>query len=111
MIAFVFAYTYYLIEYLIPGSFHLLHRDVSFLTYSRNLAELMYFSFVTLLSIGFGDITPIGDIAQTFVIIEGIIGQFYIAILVARIVSVYALFDDKDLLTKALKAVKRRKKT
>ena len=110
MIAFVFAYMYYLVEYLIPGSFNLITRDVSFITYSRNLAELMYFSFVTLLTIGFGDITPIGNLAQTVVIIEGIIGQFYIAILVARIVSVYAFFNDKDLLKQVAAGIKPRKK-
>lgn len=110
MIAFVFAYMYYLIEYLMPGSFQLIHRDVSFVTYSNNLAELMYFSFVTLLTIGFGDITPLGDVAQTVVIMEGIIGQFYIAILVARIVSVYAFFNDARLLQKALEGTKWRRR-
>ena len=108
LIAFLFAYVYYLIEFLIPGSFHLISRDITFVTYSRNLSEMMYFSFVTLLTIGFGDITPKGDISQTMVIIEGIIGQFYIAILVARIVSVYSFYSDKKLLAKALKGVRKK---
>lgn len=103
MFAFLFAYIYYLIEYIVPGSFHLIHRDVSFITYSRNLSQMMYFSFVTLLTIGFGDITPILNFGQTAVVIEGIIGQFYIAILVARIVSVYSLPAQKRMLEKALK--------
>jgi hypothetical protein len=90
MIAFVFAFAYYLVEYFLPGSFQLITRDVSFVTYSRNLSQMMYFSFVTLLTIGFGDITPLGDVAQTLVVIEGIIGQFYVAILVARIVLAYS---------------------
>ena len=76
LIAFLFAFSYYLLEYLLPGSFHLINRDVSFVTYSRNLSQMMYFSFVTLLTIGFGDITPIKDISQTVVILEGIVGQF-----------------------------------
>ena len=103
MIAFLFAYAYYLTEYLLPGSFHLAFRDVSFITFSRNLSQMMYFSFVTLLTIGFGDITPLGDISQTLVVIEGIVGQFYIAILVARIVSVYAIYSDKNLLARTKK--------
>lgn len=109
MIAFLFAYAYYLIEYLLPGSFQLLFRDVSFVTFSRNLSQMMYFSFVTLLTIGYGDITPLGDISQTLVVIEGIIGQFYIAILVARIVSVYSLYSDKKLLKNALKNIRQGK--
>ncbi len=92
MFAFFFAYLYYLIEFLLPGSFNLLVRDVSFVTYSRNLSQMMYFSFITLLTIGFGDITPLRDIAQSCVIMEGIVGQFYVAILVARIVSVYSMY-------------------
>jgi voltage-gated potassium channel len=97
MIAFVFAYIYYMIEYLIPGSFHLIARDENFVLFSRNFSEMMYFSFITLLTIGFGDITPLLDLSQTVVVVEGIIGQFYIAILVARIVSVYSISSDKRL--------------
>ncbi len=103
MIAFLFAYIYYFIEYIVPGSFHLIQRDVSFATYSRNLSQMMYFSFVTLLTIGFGDITPILNFGQTAVVIEGIIGQFYIAILVARIVAVYSLPAEKKMLEDILK--------
>lgn len=109
MIAFFFAYIYYLIEYIIPGSFHLISRDVSFITFSRNLSEMMYFSFVTLLTIGYGDITPTLNVSQTTVVVEGIIGQFYVAILVARIVSVYSFFAERDLLKKAIKKVSVKK--
>jgi voltage-gated potassium channel len=103
MIAFLFAYIYYLIEYLVPGSFRLIERDLSFVTFSRNLSQMMYFSFVTLLTIGFGDITPLLNYGQTAVVIEGIIGQFYVAILVARIVAVYSIPAEKKMLQEALK--------
>jgi hypothetical protein len=91
IVAFTFAYIYLLIEFLIPGSFHLIEHDTSFLAYSRNLSQFIYFSFITLLTIGFGDISPLMDVSQTFTVLEGIIGQFYIAILVSRIVAVYSL--------------------
>lgn len=110
MIAFIFAYVYYLLEYLIPGSFHLIIRDTNFVTYSRDLSQLMYFSFITLLTIGFGDITATLDFSQTFVVLEGIIGQFYIAILVARIVSVYSILADKQLLRDFEKDLEKKKK-
>lgn len=110
MIAFVFAYTFYLIEYLVPGSFHLIDHDTSFITYSRDLSQMMYFSFVTLLTIGFGDITPLKNFSQTFVVIEGIIGQFYVAILVARIVAVYSFVADKRLVEMVLESQEEKKK-
>jgi len=109
MIAFVFAYVYYLLEFLFPGSFHLLTRDPNFVTYSRDLSQLMYFSFITLLTIGFGDITATLDISQTMVVLEGIVGQFYIAILVARIVSVYAISSDKRLVRQIEKDIGKKK--
>jgi hypothetical protein len=109
MIAFVFAYMYYLIENLIPGSFHLVYRDSSFITFSRDFSQMLYFSFVTLLTIGFGDVTPLLDLSQTMVVLEGIIGQFYVAILVARIVSVYSFYSDKRLLKNLEKDLKKKK--
>jgi hypothetical protein len=110
MIAFVFAYIYCLLEYLIPGSFHLLVRDTNFVTYSRNLCQLMYFSFITLLTIGYGDITALLDISQTIVVLQGIIGQFYVAILVARIVSIYSILADKSLINQLEENLKKKVK-
>jgi hypothetical protein len=52
---------------------------------------MLYFSFVTLLTIGFGDIVAVKDPSQTACVLEGLIGQFYIAILVSKIVAIYAL--------------------
>lgn len=91
MVAFAFAYIYYLIEYLVPGSFHFIQHKTTLFSYTEYLSEMLYFSFGTLLTIGFGDITAITSIGQTAVIIEGIIGQLYVAILVARLVSIYSL--------------------
>ena len=47
----------------------------------------MYFSLTTLSTIGFGDITPVTLQARYIAVAEGITGQFYLAILVARLVS------------------------
>lgn len=102
MVAFAFAYIYYLIEYVNPGSFHLISRVTTF-SYNEYLAEMLYYSFITLLTVGFGDITPLKDVGQTATVIEAIIGQFYIAILVARLVAVYALYNDKKALAASRK--------
>lgn len=95
MVAFGFAFTFYFLELTMPGSFLFSNFDVHGVKHTVLLSEMMYFSFVTLLCIGYGDITAFKDVAQTFAILEGIIGQFYIAILVSRLVAVYSFFEHK----------------
>jgi len=51
--------------------------------------NLLYFSFVTLASLGYGDITPVAPLARTLAYLEVVIGQFYIAILVAGLVGLF----------------------
>ncbi len=87
LVAVAFAYIFWLIEYFDPGSFFISPPHPQFDYYTQYLSELIYFSFVTLLTIGYGDIVAIKQIGQTAVILEGIIGQFYIAILVAGLIS------------------------
>ncbi|MBI1247027.1 hypothetical protein GC197_04190 [bacterium] len=53
-----------------------------------SLATLLYFSFVTMSTLGYGDITPQTDLARTLAWTQSVVGQFYLAILVARLVSV-----------------------
>ncbi len=97
LVAFIFAYIYLLLEYLQPGTFQVNGKISSFFAPERFFSYMLYFSFVTALTVGFGDIVPIQETGQTFVVIEGIIGQFYVAILVARIVSVYSLYTQKKI--------------
>jgi hypothetical protein len=47
----------------------------------------MYFSIVTLTTVGFGDVTAIHPLARSLVMLEGITGTLYPAILLARLVS------------------------
>lgn len=51
-------------------------------------AIFMYFSLTTLSTIGFGDITPVSLQARYMAVAQGITGQFYLAILVARLVGI-----------------------
>ncbi|HKU89816.1 MAG TPA: ion channel [Steroidobacteraceae bacterium] len=53
------------------------------------LIELLYFSFSTLTTIGFGDIAPLSRGAQMAAIFEGIVGTLFLAILIAKLVGVY----------------------
>jgi hypothetical protein len=48
---------------------------------------LTYFSFVTLTTLGYGDIRPVHPVARAFAVLEALTGQLYLAILLARLVS------------------------
>lgn len=52
-----------------------------------NPKEFLYFSFVTLTTVGYGDITPVYPLARSLANFEALIGQLYPAILIARLVS------------------------
>jgi len=50
-------------------------------------SDLIYFSFVTLTTLGYGDIVPVDPVARSLSNIEAILGQLYPATLLARLVS------------------------
>jgi len=54
-----------------------------------SVATGIYFSFVTLATLGYGDIVPKSDVARGLAIVEAVAGQLYLAAMVARLVSLY----------------------
>jgi voltage-gated potassium channel len=50
----------------------------------------IYYSFITLCTVGYGDIVPVSGAARMLAVMEGIAGTFYMAILVARLVSLHS---------------------
>jgi hypothetical protein len=70
-----------------------LEREQTFLVRGTasnlELTELLYFSFSTLTTIGFGDIVPLSRGAQMVAVFEGIVGTLFLAILIAKLVGVY----------------------
>ncbi len=81
----IWSIAYTVLEFLQPGSFKGMTEMVSPL---RN-PDWIYFSFVTITTLGYGDITPVTQTAKTLSFAEAIVGQFYIAVLVAGLVSAY----------------------
>jgi Ion channel len=59
----------------------------------KDPATLVYFSFVTLSTVGYGDITPLSHPARAFAFMEAIIGQIYLAVLVARLVGLHIAYS------------------
>ena len=51
------------------------------------MQELVYFSYVTQTTLGYGDISPVSGIARAIVISQSLFGQIYIAVIVARLVG------------------------
>lgn len=90
IIGLMWTYIYCSIETLVPGSF----LNESYVA-SEIFSELLYFSFVTMTTLGYGDITPQSMIAQRWVILQSIVGQFYLAIIIARSVSLYSASESK----------------
>ena len=52
---------------------------------------MAYYSFVTISTLGYGEIVPVHRVAQNWAAVEAMIGQFFIAIVIARLVSMYSI--------------------
>ena len=74
------------IERLVPGSFAL---SVQTNDYATQLQLFLYYSFITLSTLGYGDITPVTPLAQSLSITISLIGQIYLTVLVAILVGKY----------------------
>jgi len=66
----------------IPNSFNGLSAN-------SNLFDLQYFSFITLTSVGYGDISPASEAARSLVLVFALAGQLYLTILIAILVGKY----------------------
>jgi hypothetical protein len=83
LLAIMWSFIFKIIETLQPGSFftpdHILDKEGAIFT---------YYSFVTITTLGYGEITPVKDVARAFAALEAVIGQMYLVILVARLVGI-----------------------
>jgi hypothetical protein len=86
MIGLSWAFIYHAIDLTLPGAFSLSTVRAEPGDHERE-QDLAYFSFVTLTTLGYGDIAPIHRSARMFAIIEALIGQLYPATLVARLIA------------------------
>lgn len=82
-----------LIEQLHPGAFH-------FVTQPRNVDELtsklIYFSFGTITTVGFGDILPVLPFARSLAVAEAVVGQLFPAILIGALVAMAMRAEQKS---------------
>lgn len=81
LIGLIWAVAYQFVDSALPGAF------VGHVQSDKNLADWAYFSFVTLTTVGYGDITPVALGARSLAILEALVGQLYPAVIIARLVS------------------------
>jgi hypothetical protein len=89
LLALVWASIYVLLDFLRPGSFNIPAAWLMGAAHDPG-AALAYFSFITLTTVGYGDITPVWPGAAGLAAAEAIVGQLYLAITIARLVGLHA---------------------
>lgn len=85
-------FTFFSIELALPGSFNGILMDAAI---AIKIDELLYFSYITIMTIGYGDISPATDMAQKAVMFFGMVGQFYLVIITAVVIEKYIRHNDK----------------
>lgn len=85
-----FGSAYVMFESLVPGAFSIPEMPQAsdgILGESTTEFSLVYFSLIAMTTVGFGDITPIAPLARSMAAIEGMVGQLYVTIIIARFVG------------------------
>ncbi len=94
LLGIMWASIYGVLEYLTPGSIFVGREEDLQTPLSSNV--LIYYSFTTLTTLGYGDISSITPQARIISILEAVIGQLFIAFLVARLISTYTAKALRD---------------
>ncbi len=90
LMAMIWSYVYLIIETLHPGSFNIPESQ----TMGRKYL-FVYYSLVTISTLGYGDITPSTGVAGSFSVLEAVIGQLYLVTMIAWLVGVHVSQSGK----------------
>jgi recombinational DNA repair protein (RecF pathway) len=83
----IFTRVHGLIEVVSPGAYHMSDEAASARTAAAEVAIFQYFSTVTMTTVGFGDIVPVAIMARLVTGLEAIVGQIYVAVVIAALVG------------------------
>jgi hypothetical protein len=83
----VFGVAFHALDGVLPGSLRMAGGGESG---AASLGDAIYFSFVTLATLGYGDVVPATEIARALATFEAVCAQLYLAVLIARLVSLQA---------------------
>jgi hypothetical protein len=99
LIGMIFATLYSLLEFLDPGTFlaggEVIAQGDPRAFYGSGMGQAIYFSFTTLTTLGYGDLTGGTPVAKNLSVLEAIIGQIYLVVLVARLVGLEISHSSK----------------
>jgi hypothetical protein len=84
LIGVMWAFVFNIMETLHPDSF-----SIPAFIHSNDRSVMFYYSFTTLTTLGYGDVTPLSGPAKSLATVEAIIGQMYIAVLIAKLVGTH----------------------
>lgn len=84
LLGMTWAFAYVLVDRMVPGAFVLPAGDQMLGSTS------FYFSFITLSTVGYGDITPASNVARMLAAAEAITGTLFVAVFIARLVALYS---------------------
>jgi len=88
MLGIMWTIAYWLVDQLTPGGAFAFNMSGD--KQSMHGFNAFYFSFITLSTVGYGDITPVSKIARMLAAMEAITGLLYVAVLIARLVAIYS---------------------
>lgn len=94
MLGLMWTVAYWLVDQLTPGGAFSFNTTRG--AQSMNGFTGFYFSFVTLSTVGYGDITPVSQAARGLAALEAMTGLLYVAVLIARLVSIYSSAKPED---------------
>ena len=93
MLGLMWTMAYWLVDRLTPEDAFPLTRTQGREIHGR--FQRFYFSFITLSTVGYGDITPVSKIARWLAAAEAMTGLLYVTVLIARLVALYRSGEGK----------------
>ncbi|MDJ0814546.1 MAG: ion channel [Desulfobacterales bacterium] len=83
LMAIMWSFLYFIMDYIHPNSFSFPEG------HTKGIYPYLYFSFVTITTLGFGDVSPLTHKASSLVILEAVTGQIYLVVIVAWLVGMH----------------------
>jgi hypothetical protein len=79
----MWSFIYLIMESFQPGSFQIAQNG------TEDQSHFIYFSFITMTTVGYGDTTPVTNAARSLAVLEAVMGQLYLAVTIARLVGIH----------------------
>jgi hypothetical protein len=83
LLAIMWSFLYFILDFFQPNSFSFPESQI------KGIYPYIYFSFVTITTLGFGDVSPLTQKASSLVILEAVTGQIYLVVIVAWLVGMH----------------------